>query len=197
MKRFRKPLIYLLLLAVLYSGWQLWDIHRVGHQDAGEKAQCAIVLGAAAWHNKPSPVLRERLNHAIKLYREGRVSALILTGGFGNGADFSESEVSRNYCLSEGIPAKALHIESRSQKTLENLIAAQEILSREGFTSALLVSDPWHLKRALTMCEDLSITAQTSATKTSRFESISSRARFLFTEFLLIHQYRLRPQQAD
>ncbi|MDB4288852.1 YdcF family protein, partial [bacterium] len=67
MRRFRRYIIPAFLLLLTYSAWQLWDIERVGHLDRDDKADCAIVLGAAAWHNKPSPVLRERLNHAITL----------------------------------------------------------------------------------------------------------------------------------
>ena len=83
MHRLRRFILATLLLLLIYSAWQLWDIERVGNLDQNEKADCAIVLGAAAWHNKPSPVLKERLNHAIGLYKTDRVRALVLTGGYG------------------------------------------------------------------------------------------------------------------
>ena len=186
----RRRIILLILLALLaYIGGQLWDIHRVGHLDRKRTADCAIVLGAAAWHDKPSPVLRERLNHAIDLFKSKKVRALILTGGFGKGADFSESKVSFDYCLEQGVPASAIRVESESTKTSENLSEAKKILEKEGWKTALLVSDPWHLKRARRMATDLDIKVYASATKSTRFKSTEAKAKFLFQEFYMYHYY--------
>ena len=189
MHRLRRFILPTLLLLLVYSAWQLWDIERVGNLDQHEKADCAIVLGAAAWHNKPSPVLKERLNHAIGLYKTDRVGALVLTGGYGKDAPFSESEVALNYCIKEGIPSESIRIETDSGTTQENLEEARQILSNEGGKSALLVSDPWHLKRANKMAEDLGLSVSTSATPSSKFQSFGARTRFLFNEFVMLHWY--------
>jgi uncharacterized SAM-binding protein YcdF (DUF218 family) len=135
MHRLRRVILATLLLLLIYSVWQLWDIERVGNLDQNEKADCAIVLGAAAWHNKPSPVLKERLNHAIGLYKTDRVRALVLTGGYGKDAPFSESEVALNYCIKEGIPSESIRIETDSGTTQENLEEARKILTNEGWKS--------------------------------------------------------------
>ena len=187
--RRRRVVISILILLLAYVGGQLWDIHRVGHLDRNRTADCAIVLGAAAWHDKPSPVLRERLNHAIELYKSKKVKALVLTGGFGKGADFSESKVSLDYCVSQGIPASAIRIESKSTKTSENLSEAKKILDQEGWKTALLVSDPWHLKRARRMADDLDMKVYASATKSTRFQSTEAKAKFLFQECYMYHYY--------
>jgi len=187
----RRRRVFLLILVALltYVGGQLWDIHRVGHLDRSRTADCAIVLGAAAWHDRPSPVLRERLNHAIELFKSKRVKTLVLTGGFGKGADFSESKVSYDYCIEKGVPASAIRMESESTKTSENLSEAKKILAKEGWKTALLVSDPWHLKRARRMADDLGIIVYPSATKSSRFKSAGAKAKFLFQEFYMYHYY--------
>jgi uncharacterized SAM-binding protein YcdF (DUF218 family) len=189
MRRLRRFILPTILLLLVYSAWQLWDIERVGNLDHLEKADCAIVLGAAAWHNKPSPVLKERLNHAIGLYKTDRVRALVLTGGYGKDAPFSESEVALDYCMKEGIPRKSIRIETDSGTTKENLEEARKILTKEGWKSALLVSDPWHLKRASKMAENLGLSVSTSATPSSKFQSFGTRTRFLFNEFVMLHWY--------
>ncbi|MDB4354118.1 YdcF family protein [Akkermansiaceae bacterium] len=189
MRRSRRYLLAILFLLFTYSVWQLWDINRVGKLDTKEDADCAIVLGAAAWHNKPSPVLEERLNHAIELFKSKRVEALLLTGGHGAGAPFSESEVSLEYCVKQGIPREAIRIETSSGTTLENLTEAKKILLKEGWKTSLLVSDPWHLKRASKMATDLDMTVFNSATSTSKFQSFGPRSRFLFNEFVMLHCY--------
>ena len=189
MLRRRRFFLILFLLLLAYVSGQLWDIHRVGHLDRSRKADCAIVLGAAAWHDKPSPVLRERLNHAITLYQEGAVKALVLTGGYGEGADFAESEVGLEYCVKKGVPREAIRAELKSLNTIDNLKEARTIMAAEGWEDALLVSDPWHLKRARRMAYDLEMEVYVSATPSSRFRSTGAKAKFLFGEFMLYHSY--------
>ncbi|MDB4265476.1 YdcF family protein [bacterium] len=189
MTRRRRIFITLTLLLLAYVGGQLWDIHRVGFLDRDREADCAIVLGAAAWHDKPSPVLRERLNHAINLYKNGSVKSLVLTGGYGKGADFAESEVGLEYCVKQGVPRDRIYAELESLNTMDNLKEAKKIMSAEGFKNALLVSDPWHLKRARRMAHDLGLQVYVSATPSSRFKSFGAKTKFMFGEFALYHHY--------
>jgi uncharacterized SAM-binding protein YcdF (DUF218 family) len=191
MPRRRRLLLIISLFLAAYVGAQLWDIHRVGYLDRGREAECAIVLGAAAWHDKPSPVLRERLNHAITLYKTGKVKALVLTGGYGKGADFAESEVGLEYCVSQGVPRAVIRAELESLNTIDNLKEAKKIMKDEGWKEALLVSDPWHLKRARRMAADLDLVVYVSATTSSKFQSTKAKAKFLFGEFALYHCYLL------
>lgn len=174
---------------VLYLIGQVIAISRYGFQDDGQNADCAIVLGGAAWHNKPSPVFKERLNHAIKLYLEGRVGALVLTGGKGAGAPYSEGEVARDYCLERNIPEHALFMEGHSTTTIQNLEEAGKILAKQNFRSALVVSDPWHLKRGVLIARRLGLEASPSGTRTSRFKSLKSRTHFALRELYLYHRY--------
>lgn len=190
-RRLLKLLSLAALILTSWLAWELWQIDRAGVGDADLRADCAIVLGAAAWHDKPSPVLEERLNHAIKLYQEERVRKIILTGGFGPGADFSESEVSRRYCLQKGVPPADIFLEKKSRDTLENLIHARHVMEQEKLQNSLLISDRWHLKRAAEMATHLGLRTQPSATRTSRFQSFDSRARFMLTEFILLKYFQL------
>ena len=175
------------MAGLLYLGWQGISIHSYGFRDDGRRADCAIVLGTAAWHHKPSPVFQERLNHAIELFKQGRVKAIVLTGGFGDGAPMAESQVAKTYCLERGIPEEALHLETRSQTTVENLAEAEKLLKEQGMTSALIVSDPWHLKRGVLIARRNGIDASQSGTNTTRFKSFKARTTFLIRELYLYH----------
>ncbi len=192
MKRLVKRLILLCLVsAIAYCGWQAWHIDAFGHTDDGTSADCAIVLGSAAWHNKPSPVFIARLDHAIGLYRDKRVKKLILTGGRGTNAPFAESEVARDYCLKAGIPAGDILIETKSRTTQQNLEQAKTLMETNALRDALIVSDPWHLKRACLMASDLNIPNSQSATTSSRYQSAETKGDFIFREFYLLHHYYL------
>lgn len=168
----------------------MWDINRFGHADDGSTADCAIVLGAAAWHDKPSPVFKERINHAIILLKENRIKSIILTGGFGNNAEFAESEVARKYCLEHGVLPHQIHIEKSSLTTKQNISEANSIMDQKDFQTALIVSDPWHLKRACSIAKHYNISAKPSATKTSLYTSEKSKAKFIWREFTYIHLWR-------
>lgn len=187
----RRTLASLVIAALSYTSYQLWSIHNYGRQDSGVKADCAIVLGAAAYHNKPSPVFAERIKHGIQLYEEGRVTKLLFTGGFGQDAEFAEAQVAQRFALQEGVPAADVLVEIKSDKTSENLSEAAEVMKANDLNSALIVSDPWHLKRACLMAEDSGIDATASATPTTLFRSFGAQARFLFSEFYNLHHYYL------
>ncbi|MDA0766740.1 MAG: YdcF family protein [Verrucomicrobia bacterium] len=188
-KRSLRIILGTFLALTLYLVYQAVSIHRFGFSDDGRSADCAIVLGAAAYHNKPSPVFTERINQGIRLYKEGRVAHLILTGGFGEGAPFAESEVALDHCLAHGVPREALLLETTSQTTDQNLVEAKRLMDENAWQTALVVSDPWHLKRAVAAAKDLGIEAHPSGTITTRYESPKARAGFLLRELYFYHRY--------
>lgn len=190
LRKWLKRVLLVLAVFCIYACWQVWDIHRYGHSDDGSHADCAVVLGAAAYHNKPSPVFQARIDHAIKLYKEGRVDKVILTGGFGKDAQFAESEVAYNYCVKNGIPERDLYKETKSKTTQQNIIQAKAIMKLHGLDSALLVSDPWHLKRAHGIAEKYDLPNKPSATLTTMYKSDESKLKFLLREFYYIHVWR-------
>jgi len=152
----------------------------------------AIVLGAAISHDKPSPVFKERINHGVALYKSGVVKKLIFTGGIGKGGVFSESEVAQNYAIKNGVKASDIFIEQKSKITYENLIEAKKILKQENFDSALVISDPLHMKRAMVMAKQLGLNAQPSPTQTSRYKTWTTKSSFLIREILFYIGYILR-----
>lgn len=145
-------------------------------------ADAAIVLGAAVWGDELSPVFRERVNHAVDLYRSGRARKLIFTGGQGNQDEAAESVAARQYARQSGVPAGDILIEDRSHTTYENLLYAKQVANDEGLNKVLIVSDPLHMKRAMVMARDLGMEAYPSPTPTSRYQSVKSQAGLLAHE---------------
>lgn len=168
----------------------MWSIDNFGHTDDGSSADCGIVLGAAAWHNKPSPVFKARIEQAVTLYESKRIKAIILTGGFGKGASFAESEVAKNYCIERGVPESDIYIETHSKTTEENITEAKKIMLAHNFKSSLIISDPWHLKRACNIAEHYGVSAKPSATKKSLYTSEKSKFKFIWREFQYLHLWR-------
>jgi uncharacterized SAM-binding protein YcdF (DUF218 family) len=182
----------LLLLALVWLVGVAAYIVWVGQRDDATRADAIIVLGAAAYDAKPSPVFEERIRHGIDLYKRGMAPTLIFTGGYGgSGARFSESQVARRYALRQGVPEKAILIESLSRNTHENLRQASLLMQQHNLHSVIIVSDPLHMARALRISRGLGIRAVGSPTPTSRFRTFATRWRFLLQEVYFFHRDRL------
>lgn len=182
-------LIALLLLAA--SGFLVvaWQIVSYGNQTYDSPADAAVVLGAAAWGNKPSPVYRERIKEAIALYESGRVRYLVFTGGTPVPGYPAEGQVGREFAIEHGVPAAAILVESTSRTTWQNLANVKPLIGSADIHSVLLVSDPLHMRRAMAMAAKLGMRAMPAPTSSSRFQSAASRAGFLWRETWLYVDY--------
>ena len=188
--------ILLLLLAVVLIHFIITTARIVsfGKKDETREADVAIVLGASVHDNDPSPVFRERIMHAVNLYNEGYVDVIIMTGGVGEGNIRSEADIAREYAVRQGVPDEDIFMEESSRYTIENLENAKEIMEEKGWKSALVVSDPLHMLRAVTIARDLGMTVYSSPTPTSMYRTWKTKMPFLFREefFYVIYRfYRL------
>lgn len=158
------------------------SIYLFSLKDETQQADCAIVAGASVKGNEPSPVFQARLDHAVTLYRQGMTHTIILTGGYSPEQPFSDAAITRNYLRRQGIPASQILIEEKSTVTRENLRYAKELMITNNLKDALLVSDPLHMKRLISIAERMDITAYSSPTPTTRYRSVKSRSYFLLSE---------------
>lgn len=166
-----------------------YDIFQFGNQQAQGTADAAVVLGAAAWGNKPSPVYRERINEALRLYKKGRVKRLIFTGGTREAGFPSEAEVAREFAVQHGIPVRSILVDTESRTTVQNLVQAKILMNAAGIHSVLLVSDPLHMRRVMAIAEALRLNASPAPTESSRFQSCTARGKFLWRETWLYIDY--------
>lgn len=171
--------IFLLVVFALSVAISIWNYGKV---DEKQPSDVAIVLGAAISNGEVSPVYRERINHGIYLYENGYVDYIILTGGFGEGSYKSDSQVAKEYALSQGVPDDKILIEEKSTITEENLEFSKEIMDEKGLSTAIIVSDPLHMKRSMLMAEDYKINAASSPTTTSMYKSLKTKIPFLLRE---------------
>ncbi len=160
-------------------------------KDETRQADAAIVLGASVYDNSPSPVFCERINHAVELYKDGYVKAIIMTGGVGEGNIRSEADIAREYAEQQGVPEDVIFKEESSSITAGNLENAKKVMSEQNFSTALIVSDPLHMKRAMLYADDLGMTAYSSPTPTSLYRSWKTKLPFLMREEFFYIGYRL------
>ena len=160
LRLFFRGLLLSTLTGVLIIGsvlaYSFYQVYQAGNAQPSLtlKADAAVVLGAAAWDKNPSPVFRERINHAITLYQGGNVEKLIFTGGTPKPGFMTEAEVGRRYALQLGVPADAVLYENRSRDTYQNLVNAGQVAADNNIDSLIIVSDPYHMARAMAMATE-------------------------------------------
>jgi uncharacterized SAM-binding protein YcdF (DUF218 family) len=134
-------------------------IERQAGLEEARPADVIVVLGAAEYRGRPSPVLRARLDHALDLYRRGLAPHILTTGGAGGDPQFTEGGVGRSYLVSKGVPSEAIIVEDQSESTVLATALAAEIMRRMGLHSAIVVSDGYHIYRVKRILESHGLTA--------------------------------------
>jgi uncharacterized SAM-binding protein YcdF (DUF218 family) len=171
----RRDLIHLGILAlagaVIITGYATFRIWEQGERDERRPADAIVVLGAAEYDGRPSPVFRARLDHAVSLYHEGLAPILVVTGGKASGDRTTEAAVAREFALERGVPDDAILVEDRGRTTLESLHTVGEMLRARGVRDAVFVSDRAHMLRVLRMARDQGLTSYGSPTTTSPIDA--------------------------
>lgn len=137
------------------------------YRDTARPASAIIVLGAAQYGGRPSPVLRARLDHAITLWKRGLAPRVVLTGGVGEGDTTSEAAVGMRYALRKGVPDSVMRLEPYGRTTSESMQQVAAMLDAEGKHDIILVSDPFHMLRLTILARRYGLTAYTSPTRSS------------------------------
>lgn len=148
--------IAIVVLPVLITGYLLWTARQIEREstiDDSQQADVIIVLGAAEYRGKPSPVLQSRLNHALLLYLKGLAPYVMTTGGAGGDPRYTEAEVGRAYLTQHGVPSEAIVVEEEGSTTGQSLTTAVEIMHRMNLHSCIVVSDGYHIFRARRMLQ--------------------------------------------
>ena len=150
-----------------YTTYRIWD---QGNRDERRPADAIVVMGAAQYDGRPSPVFAARIDHAVELYRDGLAPWLVVTGGKAEGDRTTEAASARAYAMARGVPASAIIEEDRSRTTYQSIRGVARLMDEHRLTSAVFVSDPSHMLRVLQMAKDAGIEGFGSPTTTSPVE---------------------------
>ena len=156
-------------------------------RDTAQRASAIVVLGAAQYVGRPSPVLRARLDHALDLWRRGFAPKIIFTGGFGDRDTTSEAAVGQRYAIDHGVPPHAILIENAGRSTAASLEQVAMLMDAEPSREVILVSDPFHMLRLSILARRFGMTPYTSPTRTSPI-SFSRREswKYVFAESIKV-----------
>ena len=149
-------------VAGVVYGTALALVWRAAREDQRRPAGAIVVLGAAQYNGKPSPVLRARLDHALALYQEGFAPLIVVTGGIGSGDRESEATVGRRYLVGLGVPDSAVVVLAKGRDTDQTMAAVAGWVRERSLTDVLLVSDAFHLARLRVVARRHALVAWTS-----------------------------------
>lgn len=186
MRFLAKFALTLILLPLLYLGWTAADIWQTSRRDERSSSDAIVVMGAAQYDGRPSPVFRSRLDHARRLEDEGVAPLIVVLGGKREGDRFTEAQAGAAY-LEHDLPASAVTGVGSGRNTLESLRAFAGMATGRDLQRILIVSDPLHLARSQEMAEDLGFEATVSAPPKGQKPT---RAAALVRETLVLTYYR-------
>jgi uncharacterized SAM-binding protein YcdF (DUF218 family) len=176
------------VLLVVSTALAIWWTAR---QDARPRSDAIVVLGSAQYNGVPSSIFEARLEHAINLYHQGVAPVVVTVGGKKSGDEFTEAEAGRDYLADNGIPGNALLAVPTGVDTLESMRAVASTFRDRGWSSAVLVSDPWHVMRAARMAEDAGLDAAGSPTRQGpAVQTRATQFRYILRETAAYLVYR-------
>ncbi|WP_369903298.1 YdcF family protein [Bacillus manliponensis] len=181
-KRVLQALLFIVGAMVLFVTYAAYDIWQYREKTDDVTTDAAVVLGAASWNGKPSPVFRERINHAISLYKEGTVNKIIFTGGTKFAEEPEEAITARAYALENDVKPEDILIETESLFTEENLRNAFQVGNTHGLQTYTIVSDPLHMKRSMQIAKHIGMDAYASPTPTSAYKTLDTKVPFFVKE---------------
>ncbi|MEE9417688.1 MAG: YdcF family protein [Acidimicrobiales bacterium] len=167
MRRLLRIAIALALLVLLYVGITFVQVWSASRADYRGTADALVVLGAAQYDGRPSPVLEARLEHALELYSEGVADKIVTTGSNQEGDRFTQGFAGYDYLRDRGVPDADIVVIVDGSNTWEELSAAANQLRPLGLTNVVLVSDPYHSLRADRIADEVGLDANVSPTNSS------------------------------
>ena len=180
----RRVLLGLLVLVLAYFAVTTTLVARWMGKDERPRVDAIVVLGAAQYDGRPSAIYEARLEHALDLWSDKVAPVLVFTGGKEPGDRFTEGGSGARWALARGVPEEAVLTEEQSRTTYQNLAGAKRALERHdpgGQHRIVVVSDPFHMFRAVRQAADLGMDAYPSPTRTSPL----SASRLKLTELVL------------
>lgn len=189
-RKFFRIFLALIVLGLVFYACLIIKIYGYTNIDNAQNADAIVVMGASQWNGSPSPVFKNRLDHAFSLRKQGFSQNFILTGGVGGGDKISESQVGKDYLMEKDIDRNQVFIEENGRTSLQSLTEVKRILKEQNFNSIILVSDGFHMLRLNKMLKDLKINAYLSAvpekflSKLSEFKYVLRESRVYLLYFL-------------
>lgn len=152
----------LVLVSTVYVAVTFIQVWRASSDDGTEMSDAIVVLGAAQYDGRPSPVLEARLQRGRELFMDGLAPYIVVTGGRQDGDTYTEATSGYNWLVDRGVPDEAILKEVQGRTTYESLAATARFLRERDLDEVLLVTDGYHALRARGIASDVGLVPHVS-----------------------------------
>ncbi len=156
-------MLTLVMVVVLGLGALVTLIYWQARTDEARPVDAIVVMGAAQYNGRPSPVFRARLQHALDLYNAGLAPLIVVTGGKAPDDEFTEGEAAQAWLEERGVPPEVILVENEGRSTWESVQGIPSVFSSTRDARMLAVSDGFHLLRSELMLREVGYSAYSSA----------------------------------
>jgi uncharacterized SAM-binding protein YcdF (DUF218 family) len=180
------------LVAFLVMGGTAFRVWQVARDDDRRPTDMIVVLGAAQYDGTPSDVLQARLEQALELYQQHMSQYIVTVGGKETGDSYTEAQAGKSWLSKNGVPANHIVDVDQGRDTLRSMQAVAAVAAQRGWRTALIVSDPWHSLRAMTMADDAGLRTWSSPTRSGPIvQTRSIQWEYIVRETGALLYYRL------
>jgi vancomycin permeability regulator SanA len=187
--------VTLAVVVLLFTMGRVWWVAR---QDDRRVSDVIVVLGAAQFDGRPSSVFTARLVHARDLYNQKVAPLIVTVGGNRAGDRFTEASAGERWLTTHGVPASSIVAVPTGNDTLTSVRAVSKKMKQRRWSTAVIVTDPWHSLRTRSMAHDSGIDAVTSPTRQGpAVRTRQTEIRYIFRESLGYLYYKAFHRSSD
>jgi uncharacterized SAM-binding protein YcdF (DUF218 family) len=193
-----KAVAIILILALTVLVFTMGRVWWVAREDNRRPSDVIVVLGAAQFDGRPSSVFTARLVHARDLYKDDVAPRIVTVGGNRVGDRFTEATAGKDWLITHGVPANSIIAVGVGADTLTSVRAVSKKMKQEQWSTAVIVTDPWHSLRTRSMAHDSGIDAVTSPTRQGpAVRTRQTEIRYIFRESLGYLYYKMFHRSSD
>ena len=194
----RRTVFGTLLITMVVLGGTAFRVWQEARSDVRNHADVIVVLGAAQYNGTPSKIFEARLAKAQELYKNGVAKTIVTSGGKKTNDNYTEAAAGALWLQRAGVPAADTIAVGVGNDTLRSLRAVSGEVSKRGWHTAVLVSDPWHSLRSTKMAEDNGLSAWPSPVHRGPIvQTRETQIRYIFRETGALLFYQLTKTPAD
>ncbi|MBM3656243.1 MAG: YdcF family protein [Actinobacteria bacterium] len=173
---------FLLLVAFVIPTWAIGKIWYTAQNETIGKADAIVVMGAAQLDGRPGEVLEARLKETLRIYEKGFAKKIYTLGTGAPGDRFTEAAASRSYLISRGIKATSITAVSKGRDTYRSIEALSKGVGVKSIKEVIIVTDPYHCLRSMTMANDFGFNATCSPVRAGIASLEEAGFRYLLRE---------------
>ena len=173
---------FFLLVALVIPTWALARTWYVANNETIRKADAIVVMGAAQLVGRPGEILTARLKETKRIYENNFAPRIFTLGSGAPGDRFTEADSGRKWLITNGVPRKAITAVAKGRDTFSSIEAFAEVAVKTQVKDIIIVTDPYHCLRSMTMAQDKGFTATCSPTRVGIASLEKAGFRYLLRE---------------